>query len=620
MLELLRLMLREKKWVTLSFVCTLFVAVFTSMFVYLVQPIFDDMFKLAPSAPAALVPPSPAQAGPPGTAGPAQEPPASKKRVFYILWDFLGLNRNDIRRALPFVVVIVIFGKGLFTFLSSFFMKAVGNKVVKTMRDRLYEHILYQSSAYFDRAKTGDLMSRLTNDVDRIQQAVSSSMSDLIEESLILVGLLVAMFLNDWRLALISFIVLPLAIVPLAAFSRKLKKRGRQSQTKMGEIYGLIHETISGQRIVKAFTMERFELRKFLEASHGYFRINLRLAWISALSSPFMEFIGGIVGAFLLYVGSNRIIKNQMSPGDFGSFTVAIFYMFTPIKRLSLANNVVQQATACLDRIREVLDLPPQIQDAPTAYPLPQVEGRVRFEHVGFAYDPDRPVLFDVDFEAQPRQTVAIVGLSGAGKTTIINLLARFYECETGRITIDGHDIRSVTLSSLRSQIGLVTQDIVLFNDTVRNNIAYGLEDVAEEKLEAAARTAECHTFITELPQGYDTPIGERGALLSVGQRQRLALARALLKNPPILILDEATSALDSESERLIQQALDHIMKNRTTFVIAHRLSTIRTADTILVIDKGRIVESGPHEVLLTREGIYKKLHDLQFPEVEETA
>ena len=620
MLELLRLMLREKKWVTLSFVCTLFVAVFTSMFVYLVQPIFDDMFKLAPSAPAALVQPSSAQAGPPGPPGSAQEPPAPKKRVFYILWDFFHLNRNDIRRALPFVVVIVIFGKGLFTFLSSFFMKAVGNKIVKTMRDRLYEHILYQSSAYFDRAKTGDLMSRLTNDVDRIQQAVSSSMSDLIEESLILIGLLVAMFLNDWRLALISFIVLPLAIVPLAAFSRKLKKRGRQSQTKMGEIYGLIHETISGQRIVKAFTMERFELRKFLEASYRYFRINLRLAWISALSSPFMEFIGGVVGAFLLYVGSNRIIKNQMSPGDFGSFTVAIFYMFTPIKRLSLANNVVQQATACLDRIHEVLALPPQIQDAPTAYPLPRVEGRVRFEHVGFAYDPDRPVLFDIDFEAQPRQTVALVGLSGAGKTTVINLLARFYECETGRITVDGHDVRNVTLESLRSQIGLVTQDIVLFNDSVRNNIAYGLEDVAEEKLVAAARTAECHNFITELPQGYDTPIGERGALLSVGQRQRLALARALLKNPPILILDEATSALDSESERLIQQALDHIMKNRTTFVIAHRLSTIRTADTILVIDKGRIVESGPHEVLLKREGIYKKLHDLQFPEVEETA
>jgi subfamily B ATP-binding cassette protein MsbA len=621
MFELLRLMLREKKWVALSFVCTLFVAFFTSMYVYLVQPLFDDLLQLAPSSPAALVAPSPVQAGAPGALGSApKEPTAPKKRVFYVFWDLLGLSRSDIRRALPFAVVIVFFGKGLFTFFSSFFMKAVGNKVVKTMRDRLYEHILYQSSAYFDRAKTGDLMSRLTNDVDRIQQAVSTSMSDLIEESLILVGLLVAMFLIDWRLALISFIVLPLAVVPLAAFSRKLKKRGRQSQAKMAEMYGLIHEAISGQKVVKAFTMERFEIRKFLQASQRYFRINLRLAWISALSSPFMEIIGAVVGAFLLYLGSSRIGKSQMSPGDFGAFIVAIFNMFTPIKRLSLANNVVQQATACLDRIQEVLALPPQIQDAPTAYPLPPVEGRVRFEHVGFAYDLDRPVLFDVDFEALPRQTVALVGLSGAGKTTIINLVARFYECGSGRITVDDHDIRNVTLASLRSQIGLVTQEIILFNDSVRNNIAYGQEGIAEEKVVAAARMAECHDFITDLPQGYETSIGERGMLLSVGQRQRLALARALLKNPPILVLDEATSALDSESERLIQQALDHILKNRTTFVIAHRLSTIRNADKILVVDNGRIVESGSHEDLIKSEGIYRKLHDLQFPEVEETA
>jgi subfamily B ATP-binding cassette protein MsbA len=298
---------------------------------------------------------------------------------------------------------------------------------------------------------------------------------------------------------------------------------------------------------------------------------------------------------------------------------VAIFSMFMPIKRLNRANNVVQQAVACLDRIQEVLKTQPEIQARPGAYPLPPVQGTVKFDRVSFAYQADRPVLFDISFEVQPRETVALVGLSGAGKTTIINLLARFYEPIGGRITVDGIDIRDVTLLSLRSQIGLVTQDIVLFNDTVRANIAYGLDEVSMDKVVAAAQAAECHSFITALPKGYEMPIGERGALLSAGQRQRLALARALLKNPPILILDEATSALDSESERLIQQALANIMKDRTTFVIAHRLSTIRSASSILVIDAGRIVEAGPHETLIRQRGIYRKLHDLQFPEAEES-
>jgi subfamily B ATP-binding cassette protein MsbA len=293
--------------------------------------------------------------------------------------------------------------------------------------------------------------------------------------------------------------------------------------------------------------------------------------------------------------------------------------MFQPIKRLSRANNVIQQAAPCLDRIREVLDVPPLVQDKPGAYPLPPIQGRVRFEKVGFAYHADRPVLFDIDFEVLPRQTAALVGLSGAGKSTLINLLARFYEPTRGRILIDDIDITDVTLQSLRSQIGLVSQDIVLFNDTVRNNIAYGLVDTPEDRIMDAAKAAECHRFIMELPQGYDSPIGERGGQLSRGQRQRLAIARALLKNPPILVLDEATSALDSESERLIQSALAAVMRNRTTFVVAHRLSTIRSADRILVVDKGRIAESGSHDELLRKGGIYRKLHDLQFPEDEES-
>ena len=602
MFELLKLTVREKKWVTLALLSTLGVAFFTAVMMNLVQPVIDEMFGANPSASAAA----------------ADGAAATKVRALDFLWNLLGIDRGDIKSALPLVLIIVIFGKGLFTFLSSFFMKAVGNKVVKQMRDKLYAHILGMSSGFFDRATTGDLMSRLTNDVDRIQQAVGTAMSDMVEESFVLAGLLLTLLINDWQMALVAFVIAPLAAIPMAAFSRQLKKQGRKSQLKMADIYNLIHETVTGNRIVKAFTMEGFELRKFLKSSWRYYRINLKLAWISSLSSPFMEFIGGLVGAFILVVGADRIAKNQISPGDFGVFVSTIFYMFTPIKRLSRANNVVQQAVACYDRVQEVLNTPQEIEDRPEAYPLPPVQGRGKFDRVGFAYLTDRPVLFDVSFETKPRETIALVGLSGAGKTTIVNLIGRFYEATSGTITIDGNNVRDVTLASLRSQIGLVTQEIVLFNDTVRANIAYGLDDVPLEKIIASATAAECHEFISELPQGYDTLIGERGGILSVGQRQRLALARALLKDPPILILDEATSALDSESERLIQQALTRIMKDRTTFVIAHRLSTIRNADAILVIDGGRIVESGTHEELIRKpRGIYRKLHDLQFPEEE---
>jgi subfamily B ATP-binding cassette protein MsbA len=344
----------------------------------------------------------------------------------------------------------------------------------------------------------------------------------------------------------------------------------------------------------------------------------MKLAWIGSLSSPFMEFIGGVVGAFILYVGTRRISQGAISPGDFGAFVMAIFMMYTPINRLNRANNVIQQAVACHQRIEEVLKEMPEIQDAPTAYPLPSVQGCVTFESVSFCYNETRPTLIDVSFKVGRYETAAFVGLSGAGKTTIINLLSRFYDPTSGRIMIDGIDVKEVTLSSLRSQLGLVTQETILFNDTVRNNIAYGLGDVPFEGIVEAARAAQAHEFIAALPQGYDTMIGEKGGQLSSGQRQRLAIARALLKNPPILILDEATSALDTESERLIQIALANVMRNRTTLVIAHRISTIRNADQIFVVDSGRIVELGTHEELYELNGVYRKLYDLQFPEKEE--
>jgi subfamily B ATP-binding cassette protein MsbA len=497
-------------------------------------------------------------------------------------------------------------------------MKSIGWKVSKKLRDDLSEHIMYQSTDYFDRMATGELMSRMTNDVDKVQEAVSGSMGDFIRETFIIFALLVGIFLVDWHLALVSFIVTPLAIIPLAVFSRQLKKRGMLNQIRMADIYKIIHETITGNKIVKAFTMEKFELQKFFQATKNYFKTSLKLAWIGSLSSPFMEFLGGLVGAFILFVGTTRITQGFISPGDFATFVMALFYMYTPIKKISHANVAIQQGVASFDRIKEILECKPQIVEHDRAHPLPPVKGHVRFENVSFSYDRSVSVLENLDIEIMAKEKVALIGLSGAGKTTIVNLISRFYEPSAGRILIDGIDIRDVNLSSLRSQIGLVTQELILFNDTVRNNIAYGLEDTPMEKILEAAKAAEAHEFIQKLPEEYETKIGEKGGLLSIGQRQRLAIARALLKNPPILVLDEATSALDSESERFIQNALDNVMKDRTTFVIAHRLSTIRNADKILVLDKGRIAEIGSHAKLYKENGIYRKLYDLQFPEEKE--
>jgi len=593
-LQLLKLTFQERKTLIISFIFTLFVSFFTYIFVNLVQPIIDEMLKLAPQS------------------------FSEKTSLMAFVFKTFQVTKEQLMWFIPLILLIVIFGKGVFTFLSSFFMKSVGHKVVRKMRNDLYEHLIYQSTEFFDHKPTGELMSRLTNDVDKLQQAVSGSMGDFIQEVFILLALVIYIFITDWRLALASFVIAPLAVIPLAAFSRQLKKKGLLSQIRMSEIYNLLHESITGNKIVKAFTMETFEIKKFFQATLNYLKTSLKLAWIGSISSPFMEFMGGVVGAFILVVGTTRIAQGYISPGDFGSFVMAIFMMYTPIKRLSRANNTIQQGVACFERIQEILRETPQIQDHPFAFPLPPIKGRVKFENVSFSYNENRPVLYGVNFEAKACETIALVGLSGAGKTTIINLISRFYDPSSGRITIDDIDIRQVNLDSLRSQIGLVTQELILFNDTVRNNIAYGLENISMEKISRAAQAARAHDFIEQLPQGYETIIGEKGSLLSSGQRQRLAIARAILKDPPILILDEATSALDSESEKLIQEAMANLMKDRTTFVIAHRLSTIRNADTILVVDKGRIAEIGTHEQLCRKNGIYKKLYDLQFPEERE--
>ena len=592
--RLLKLTLKEKQRLLLAFVFSFFVALFTYVFVNLIQPIVDVMFLNNPQA------------------------AAGKGMLSRFFFQRVYGGRGQLIWLIPLMLVIVMFGRALFTLLSSYSMKSIGLRIVKNMRNDLFEHLICQSSDFFDRMSTGELMSRITNDVDKIQEAVSGNMADFVREGFILFALLAYIFLKSWQLALTSFVIAPLAVIPLVVFSKYLRKKGKQNQERMASLYRLLFESITGNKIVKAFTMEKSELKKFFKATEDYFRTNMKLILVGSLSSPFMEFMGGLLGAFILAVGAQKITKGHLSPGDFSSFLMAIFMMFMPVRRLSRANNAIQQGVACFDRVKDILYSTPIITDAPHAYPMPPIRGHLKFDNISFAYDGEKPVLKNITFEVVPNEMVALVGLSGGGKTTLINLISRFYDPAAGRILIDGIDIREVMLKSLRSQIGLVTQDLILFNDTVINNIAYGLENVPLKKITQAAKAAEAHEFIVDLPHGYESHIGEGGGLLSSGQRQRLAVARALLKDPPILILDEATSALDSESEKLIQAALANVMKDRTTFVIAHRLSTIRNATKILVIDRGQIAETGSHRQLLRQNGIYRKLYELQFPEGKE--
>jgi len=530
------------------------------------------------------------------------------------IFDRVLIRSVDVGQVAAIIVLLYVV-KGFCSYLSTTLVASVGQRAVTDLRNALYEHVLNQSFTFLSRNSTGSLMSHITTDVEKIQNAVSEMAGDLLKEGLSVVGFMVILFVQDWRLAIFSLFGMPLAIHPLVLLGRHLRASNETSLRRWRDISEILQETISGFRIVKAFGMEGFEIARFRRAASRLFNVNMRITKTGAILPPLMEGVGGLALIGALSYGSHAIATGRLTPGAFSSFLAALFAMYTPVKRLSRVNATLQGALAAGTRIFDVLDTHQEVREAPGALALGRMRQQVEYREVGFRYaDGDGDVLRRVSFEARPGEVVAIVGTSGAGKTTLVNLLPRFYDVTEGSILIDGVDVKKATLKSLRDQIGLVTQETVLFNDTVRANIAYGLQDVDEARVESAARAALAHDFILDLPRRYDTVIGERGSRLSGGQRQRIAIARAILKDPPILILDEATSALDVESERLVQEALANLMKGRTTLVIAHRLATVRKADRIVVLDGGEIREVGSHDELLRKPGgIYNRLHELQF-------
>jgi subfamily B ATP-binding cassette protein MsbA len=620
--RLYRYLRRYKAWAALAFGSMIIFAVTQTATIALVQPVFDIV--LAPPAKTAVVEPSHVSREaavkqrivdtilkrdlPEGKRGAVINTYDRAARRFRIWW---RVDHEQQARRILIALIIVFFINASTSFFSEYAFQKVGLSTVRDLRNELYERLIYQSHRFFSERSTGEMVSRIVSDADQIQAAVSTRMGDLFQESITLLGLSIYVFFTNPELALICLIGAPALVIPVVHFGRRLRGTTHRSQERMADMVTLLEETIRGVRIVKAFTMERFEIRRFFDATRRHLSSNLKAQRIQALNSPVMALLAGCGMAALFLYAHRRISAHTLTLGQFVSFFAALLAMYQPIKKLNKVNLSVNAAFVAAERVFRMLDIPNEVTDKPDAIAISSVGSGIRYEGVSFRYDTD-PILREVNLTVAPGEIVAIVGGSGAGKSTFVNLLPRFYDVNEGSIAIDGHDIRDVSLLSLRTLMGFVTQEVVLFNDTVRNNIAYG-SDGEEQRVIDAAKAANAHDFISALPQGYDTEIGESGVLLSGGQRQRLAIARALFKDPPILILDEATSALDTESERLVQGALERLMRGRTTLVIAHRLSTIRSADKIVVLDKGVIVEEGPHEELLARRGIYRKLYDLQF-------
>ena len=591
----------------MSMVCSILFSLFSGVSIYLTIPLLETLFNRT-STPVQTA--APATTVMPDWAGKIRQSLSSE-------FQHLVFSEDPERSLLSicFIIVLAFLLKNLFGYLQSNLMTHVEQGLIRDLRNALYRHIHQLPLAYFTNERTGNLISRIMNDVAVVNSGMSATFFTLIREPLLVIVYLSIALLLSWKLTLIAFVVFPLVLLVIALVGRRVHRESRLIQERLADLTSVLYETISGVKVVKAFGMEEFENRKFAGESSRYFRTVLKITRIRNLASPSTEFLSALAGGAIIWFGGIQVLAHEsMKASEFLGFLFAIFQLMPPIKELSGVNNRIQEATAAGKRVFEILDTEPNIRNAASPVRVQDFTSSIEMRSVAFSYNAGDLVLSDIDLTIGKGEVVAIVGPSGSGKSTLVDLIPRFYDPTAGSITIDGMDLRTVELKSLRDKIGIVTQETILFNDTVRNNIAYGLQDCPMDRLIAAAKAANAHIFIRDMPHGYDSVIGERGVKISGGERQRLALARAILKNPPILILDEATSALDTESEILVQQAIERLMVGRTSIVIAHRLSTVQHADRIVVLEAGRIVEVGTHAVLLQNaDGLYKKLYELQF-------
>ena len=564
---MLSLVKENKLRLFLAMVCMLVIAISTSATAFLVKPVLDDIF-------------------------------VNKDTRMLII--------------IPIAVILIYFLRGLGSYGQEYLMNYVGEGIIRNLRNDLYNRIQDLPLAFFHKEKTGVLMSRITNDVNIIKAMVSTAVTGSLKDSFTIVGLTLVIFYRDWKMALFAFVVLPVAFFPLVEFGRKVRRVSTGCQESMADLSSFLHETFAGNKIVKAFGMESYEKKRFFEKTLNLFKIEMKAVVARSLSSPVMEFLAGIGIAFIIWYGGSKVISGTSTAGTFFSFMAAVLMLYDPVKKLSGLNNAVQQGLAAADRVFDIIEMETDIKEQKNSVRITRGPHRVFFENVFFKYE-DVMVLKDINLDVKAGEILALVGMSGGGKTSLVNLIPRFYDVTHGAIRIDGVNICDASIFSLRDQMAIVTQEPILFNDSIRNNIAYGKMNATEQEIVEAAKAAYAYDFIQRFPDKFDTNIGELGGRLSGGEKQRICIARALLKDAPILILDEATSSLDAEAEMLVQKALENLMKGRTTFVVAHRLSTIDYADRIAVIVNGRIVEEGKREELIARKGEFFKLYQMQY-------
>jgi len=563
------LLLIKDKWLRLSFAmgCMMVVGVSTSATAFLIKPVLDDVFF-----------------------------------------------KQDVRmlKIIPVAIAIIYFLRGIAYYCQVYLMSYVGQSIITSLRNTLFSKIQDLSLSFFHEEKTGALMSRVTNDVNIVKEMVSNAVTGALKDSFTIVCLTIVIFYRDWKMAIFASLILPIAFFPIVEFGRRVRKVSIVYQEAMADMSSFLHETFFGNKIVKAFGRESYEKKRFLKKTHNIFNLEMKAVVARSLSAPIMEFLGGIGVAFIIWYGGSKVIAGTSTPGTFFSFMTAVIMLYEPVKKLSKLNNSIQQGLAATDRVFDIIDKESDIREHHNPVDIKPGLHRVTFKNVFFKYD-NAMILEDINLDIKAGEILALVGMSGGGKTSLVNLIPRLYDVTEGSILIDGIDIRKASISSLRNQIAIVTQDPILFNDTIRNNIAYGDHNASNKDIERVAKAAYAYNFIQRLPDKFDASIGELGGRLSGGEKQRICIARALLKDAPILILDEATSSLDSEAETLVQKALENLMRGRTTFVIAHRLSTITYAQRIIVIVGGKIVEEGNQNELIARQGEYYKLYQMQF-------